>query len=94
MGERAEAHGLVLADRLRDALPGLRVLLNGGGGSFKNQFKRADKSGAVLALILGDSELDAGQVGIKPLRGGEQELVDEVELPVRLQSGLSGFSPT
>ena len=94
VGERAEAHGLVLADRLRDALPGLRVLLNGGGGSFKNQFKRADKSGAVLALILGDSELDAGQVGIKPLRGGEQELVDEVELPVRLQSGLSGFSPT
>jgi histidyl-tRNA synthetase len=50
VGERAEAHGLILADRLRDALPGLRVLLNGGGGSFKNQFKRADKSGAQLAL--------------------------------------------
>src|SRR5690606_16546067 len=44
VGERAEAHGLVLADRLRDQVPGLRVLLNGGGGSFKNQFKRADKS--------------------------------------------------
>ena len=90
VGERAEAHGLVLADRLRDALPELRVLLNGGGGSFKNQFKRADKSGAELALILGDSELDAGQVGIKPLRGGEQQLMDEAELPVRLQSCLSG----
>jgi histidyl-tRNA synthetase len=90
VGERAEAHGLVLADRLRDALPELRVLLNGGGGSFKNQFKRADKSGAQLALILGDSELDAGQVGIKPLRGGEQELMAEADLPARLQACLSG----
>jgi histidyl-tRNA synthetase len=90
VGERAEAHGLVLADRLRDALPELRVLLNGGGGSFKNQFKRADKSGARLALILGDSELDAGQVGIKPLRGGEQELMAEADLPARLQACLSG----
>jgi histidyl-tRNA synthetase len=90
VGERAEAHGLVLADRLRDAVPELRVLLNGGGGSFKNQFKRADKSGAQLALILGDSELDAGQVGIKPLRGGEQELVAEADLPARLQCCLSG----
>jgi histidyl-tRNA synthetase len=90
VGERAEAHGLVLADRLRDALPELRVLLNGGGGNFKNQFKRADKSGARLALILGDSELDAGQVGIKPLRGGEQELMAEADLPARLQACLSG----
>jgi histidyl-tRNA synthetase len=88
VGERAEAHGLVLADRLRDALPGLRVLLNGGGGSFKNQFKRADKSGAQLALILGDSELDAGEVGLKPLRGGEQDRVAEAELPGRLTAVL------
>ncbi|MCW9059885.1 MAG: histidine--tRNA ligase [Gammaproteobacteria bacterium] len=88
VGERAEAHGLILADRLRDALPGLRVLLNGGGGSFKNQFKRADKSGAQLALVLGDSELDAGEVGLKPLRGGEQEMVAEVDLPGRLAALL------
>ncbi|HSJ48564.1 MAG TPA: histidine--tRNA ligase [Gammaproteobacteria bacterium] len=88
VGERAEAHGLILADRLRDTLPGLRVLLNGGGGSFKNQFKRADKSGAQLALVLGDSELDAGEVGLKPLRGGEQEMVAEVDLPGRLTALL------
>ncbi|MCA1805502.1 MAG: histidine--tRNA ligase [Xanthomonadaceae bacterium] len=43
VGGRAEAHGLILADRLRDALPGLRVLLNGGGGSFKNQFKMIEQ---------------------------------------------------
>jgi histidyl-tRNA synthetase len=88
VGARAEAHGLILADRLRDALPGLRVLLNGGGGSFKNQFKRADKSGAQLALVIGDSELDAGEVGLKPLRGGEQEMVAEVDLPGRLAALL------
>ncbi|MFN2339352.1 MAG: histidine--tRNA ligase [Gammaproteobacteria bacterium] len=88
VGGRAEAHGLILADRLRDALPGLRVLLNGGGGSFKNQFKRADKSGAQLALVLGDSELDAGEVGLKPLRGGEQEMVAEVDLAARLTALL------
>jgi histidyl-tRNA synthetase len=89
VGERAEAHGLILADRLRDALPGLRVLLNGGGGSFKNQFKRADKSGAQLALVLGDSELDAGEVGLKPLRGGDQETVAETELAGRLATLLN-----
>lgn len=88
VGERAEAHGLILADRLRDAVPGLRVLLNGGGGTFKNQFKRADKSGAQLALVLGDSELDAGDVGLKPLRGGEQEMVAEADLPERLTALL------
>ena len=92
VGERAEAHGLVLADRLRDQLPGLRVLLNGGGGSFKNQFKRADKSGAQLALVLGDSELDAGQVGLKPLRGGDQETVAEAELVARLQGLLAAHA--
>ena len=86
VGERAEAHGLVLADRLRDAVPGLRLLLNAGGGSFKNQFKRADKCGAELALVLGDSELEAGQVGLKPLRGGDQETVAETALAARLQA--------
>ncbi len=88
VGERAEAHGLLLADRLRDELLGVRVLLNGGGGSFKNQFKRADKSGAQLALIIGDSEIEQGVVGIKPLRGGEQETVAEAELPARLAQWL------
>jgi histidyl-tRNA synthetase len=67
-GEAAERQGLVLAERLRDAWGGLRVLANCGGGSFKNQLKRADRSGAAFALILGDEEVAQGQVGIKPLR--------------------------
>jgi histidyl-tRNA synthetase len=68
-GERAEREALRLAERLRDALPGRGVWLNMGGGNFKTQFRRADRSGARLALILGDEELDRGVVGVKTLRG-------------------------
>ena len=67
-GEAAEAHGLTLAERLRDALPGVAIEVNCGGGSFKSQLKRADKSGARLALILGDAETEKRVVGVKPLR--------------------------
>ena len=67
-GERAEAEGLALAERLRDALPALRIETNCGGGSFKSQLKRADKSGAQFALILGDAETERRVVGLKSLR--------------------------
>lgn len=67
-GERASAYGLELAERLRDALPGRRVELNLGGGNFKTQFRRADRSGAALAVILGDDELARGVAALKPLR--------------------------
>jgi histidyl-tRNA synthetase len=72
-GERAEREALRLAEKLRDALPGRAVLLNLGGGNFKAQFRRADRSGAQLALILGDEELDRGVAAVKPLRreGGQ-----------------------
>jgi histidyl-tRNA synthetase len=73
-GEAAELAGLALAERLRDALPNLRLQVNAGAGSFKSQFKKADKSGALFALILGDDEMAARSVGVKPLRGqGEQQ---------------------
>ena len=62
-GEAAELAALALAERLRDELPGLRLLVNAGGGSFKSQFKKADKSGARYALILGDDELAGRGVG-------------------------------
>jgi histidyl-tRNA synthetase len=67
-GERAGAFGLELAERLRDALPGRRFELNLGGGNFKAQFRRADRSGAALALILADDELARGVAALKPLR--------------------------
>ena len=67
-GERAAVFGLELAERLRDALPARRFELNLGGGNFKTQFRRADRSGAALALILGDDELARGVAALKPLR--------------------------
>ena len=68
VGERSETEGLRLAERLRDARPDLRLQMNLGGGSFKAQFKRADKSGAQLALVLAEDELARGVVAIKWLR--------------------------
>jgi histidyl-tRNA synthetase len=72
-GEAAELAGLGLAERLRDAIPGLRLLVNSGAGSFKSQFKKADKSGARFALILGEDELTARVVGCKPLRDDAEQ---------------------
>jgi histidyl-tRNA synthetase len=68
VGERAEAAGLVLVENLRDQLVGVRIESNCGGGSFKSQLKRADKSGAAWAIILGDSETEQQLAGLKSLR--------------------------
>ncbi len=67
-GEKVTAPGLRLAEQLRDALPELRIMMHCGGGSFKSQFKRADKSGAELALVLGEDELACNAITIKYLR--------------------------
>ncbi|MCW8826358.1 MAG: histidine--tRNA ligase [Gammaproteobacteria bacterium] len=75
VGERAMQQGMIVAEKMRDALPGLRLITHCGGGSFKSQFKKADRSNAQFALILGDDEIDKGEIGIKPLRGGEQQLL-------------------
>ncbi|MFC2970774.1 histidine--tRNA ligase [Azotobacter bryophylli] len=75
-GESAELAALTLAERLRDELPGLRLLINAGAGSFKSQLKKADKSGALYALVLGEDEVGQRVVGIKPLReNGEQQSI-------------------
>jgi histidyl-tRNA synthetase len=68
VGEAAEAAALKLAEQLRDALPGLRLETQCGGGSFKSQLKRADKSGARFAVILGDNETQRRVAGLKSLR--------------------------
>jgi histidyl-tRNA synthetase len=74
VGEHTELAGFKLAEQLRDAWPDLGLQINLGGGSFKTQFKRADKSGADFALVLGDDETARGVVAIKALR---QELAQE-----------------
>jgi histidyl-tRNA synthetase len=67
-GQQAVQRGMVFAEELRTRLPGLRLQTNCGNGSFKSQFKRADKSGADIALVMGDDEVDAGAVILKSLR--------------------------
>jgi histidyl-tRNA synthetase len=76
-GPAAELQGIALAERLRKALPRVRVETNCGGGSFKSQLKRADKSGAQVAVIVGDSETERRVAGLKALRVEEPQ----VEVP-------------
>jgi histidyl-tRNA synthetase len=73
-GPAAEAQGVALAERLRKALPRVRIETNCGGGSFKSQLKRADKSGAQLAVVLGDAETERGAAGLKSLRIEEAQI--------------------
>lgn len=68
VGESAELAAIGVAERLRSELPAKRVILHCGGGNLKKQFKKADKSGAELALIIGDEELARGEVTLKWLR--------------------------
>jgi histidyl-tRNA synthetase len=72
-GESSSRKGLLLAERLRDENPGLSVQSNCGGGSFKSQMKKADKSGAVIALILGEDEIAENTVTVKFLREQKQQ---------------------
>jgi len=78
LGEETEPQGLRLAERLRDA--GLRIECNCGGGGLKVQLKRADRSGARHALLLGEEEIRNGSVTIKDLRDGAQRTVAQGEL--------------
>jgi histidyl-tRNA synthetase len=81
VGEAARQQGLILAEQLRDELASLRLLVNCSGGSFKSQLKKADKSGARFALIIGEDEAASGTVAVKHLReAGAQESVSQQNL--------------
>ena len=80
----AERQALRLAETLRDRFEGLRLEMNLGGGSFKAQFRRADRSEAAYALVIGEAEAAAGEVGVKSLRGTDDQ-------QTLLQSALGGF---
>lgn len=89
-GDEAIQAGMALAEQLRTAVPGLQLLMNAGGGSFKSQMKRADKSGATYALIMGEDELRGGTISLKPLRdkNAQQRTINLDELAEQLQSIL------
>lgn len=80
-GENTSIPAFFLAEKLRTELPSCRTMLNGSGGNFKKQFKRADKSGASIALVLGEEEVEAGNVVVKFLRDDRpQEVVDIAQI--------------
>lgn len=89
-GEVEETRVLALAEHLRDAMPNLRLLVHAGGGSFKSQFKKADKSGARLALIFGEDEAHDNMLQIKPLTWDQdQEQVSIEQAPERIEALLA-----
>lgn len=73
-GGDVQEKAFLLSTQLRSEFPHLRTMMHMGGGSFKSQLKKADKSGAALALILGEEEVAADVVGVKPLRSGEEQI--------------------
>jgi histidyl-tRNA synthetase len=89
-GDAAQRRGFALAEQLREQMPTLRLRMNCGGGSFKAQFRRADHSGARFALILGEDEINAGTIAIKPLRAsdGEQISVPLAQIAAHLAAAL------
>ena len=89
--EISSADSLALAESVRDLMPGYCVLHNTGSGSLKSQFKKADKSGASIALIMGSTEMSDATVTLKPLLGGgEQITVKRSDLQSELQRMLHG----
>lgn len=90
MDDAATASALLLAEQLREALPALRVQLHAGGGSFKSRIKKADKSGATLALLLGEDELANDSVALKYLREErEQQTLARADLIDTLATQLA-----
>ncbi len=85
-GEQAQKDGLVLADKLRANLPNLRLIVHCGGSSFKSQFKKADKSNARYALVLGEDEIRQRKITLKFLREERpQQLLSLEELLIALR---------
>ena len=86
LGDVAERRAQALTESLRDEVPDLRLWLHCGGGGMKSRMKRAGRSGAGYALILGDAELEAASIVMKPLRSHrDQESVPLADLPDRLR---------
>ncbi len=90
MGEAAEIAGLQLAEELRTQLPISSVVTNCGGGSIKSQMKRADKSQARLAFILGEDELKSQNITVKYMREKrDQEMVSQSDLVAFLENYIN-----
>ncbi|HEY9546919.1 MAG TPA: histidine--tRNA ligase [Solimonas sp.] len=92
LGDTAQREARRLAEQLRDADPHLRLVLHAGGGKLAAQLKRADRSGAQFALVLGDAEIEAGTVQVKSLRGEAGASAAQLILPwPELATRLAGL---
>jgi histidyl-tRNA synthetase len=83
-GDAERRFAFKLAEQIRELVPGLRLALGSPMAGFKAQLRRADKSGARFALIVGEAELAAGKISLKPLREGQPQRLATVEECVEL----------
>ena len=90
VGDLARRYSLYIAENLRNQIPGLRLITHCGSGSFKSQFKKADRSGARWTLILGNDEVVQRVIGVKAMDIGEQETIPWDALTTYLICKLSG----
>jgi histidyl-tRNA synthetase len=91
-GEQTVRVAQKLGESLRDYIPGLSMLVHSGGGSFKSQMRKADKSGAKIALILGESEIEAETVSVKFLREETAQIeIAQADLRSRLADMLASL---
>ena len=79
IGADSEVKGLQIAENIRDALPGVKMITHCGGGSVKSQMKKADKSGAAIALIIAEEELENEQVTVKYLRENKEQMTVSID---------------
>lgn len=88
-GEGTQSAAMRLAEKIRDAYPQVKLMTNYGGGNFKKQFARADKWGARIALVLGENEMNAGQINVKNLQSGDQQTIAQDDVAAILASMLA-----
>ena len=89
-GDNSTVRAQQLAEAMRDAMPRMKLVVHAGAGSFKSQMRKADKSGAKIAIILGESELAAGTVAVKYLREQRDQVeIAQTEIVSRLASLLN-----
>lgn len=89
MGDQAQLQALALSERLRDAVPGLRLTSNVSGGNAKAQFKKADRSGAAVALVVGEQELAEQTFSVKPLRSDSEQQTLNFEQTIQHLTALT-----
>jgi histidyl-tRNA synthetase len=95
LGDEAQRVALAATEALRDRFPQLHVQQQLGGGSFKSQMKKADRSGAAVALLWGEDEVAAQEISVKPLRErGEQQRMTLDALTAALPGLLAASQPT